>query len=343
MEIKVKILVFLSCLIVPFLSKTQNNETAFIAWQNLKNPVYQHANWSTKDVCMEYKDGIFYLFFSAFYFEREKERSHVVGVSTKDWINFSEPFLHIDGKEGGWTGMCSPNLSKIGNQYVLTFNSWGKRHPNKGTNDLFFIRSTDLLSWSKPERFDSTLTYNKTSIDAALAHANNKYYLFWKDDYLEGATVRYKKIRLAICDSLNGKYNFLGDGLPKLYFKGEKEPTSRYAENFQFTQIDSVWYCYVDFEQGEQYLFRMKGNPAQDESWLCWEEFTKLEVPKESYSTQVPNYSGAINDWRKYDGYFYMVYAGRTENSSHLGRGDNKIGIARSKDLINWKLPPKQQ
>jgi hypothetical protein len=48
-------------------------------------------------------------------------------------------------------------------------------------------------------------------------------------------------------------------------------------------------------------------------------------------------------DWREYDGHFYMIYCGRTEGKSHLGRGNNKLGLARSKELINWQAPCKEK
>ena len=103
----------------------------FIDWQSLSNPVLSYPNWSIKDAAMAYRDGTFYVFFSAFYPERGQVRSHVVEVSTRDFKHFSEPIFNFDGEEEGWIGMCSPDVQRLGGKYVMTFNSWGDKPPWK--------------------------------------------------------------------------------------------------------------------------------------------------------------------------------------------------------------------
>ena len=94
----------------------------FIDWQSLGNPVLSYPNWSIKDAAMAYRDGTFYVFFSAFYPERGQVRSHVVEVSTRDFKHFSEPIFNFDGEEEGWIGMCSPDVQRLGGKFVMTFN-----------------------------------------------------------------------------------------------------------------------------------------------------------------------------------------------------------------------------
>src|SRR4051812_2944642 len=76
----------------------------FIDWKGLANPVLSYPNWSVKDAAMAYRDGTFYVFFSAFYPDRGQVRSHVVEVSTTDFKHFSEPIFNFDGEEEGWIG-----------------------------------------------------------------------------------------------------------------------------------------------------------------------------------------------------------------------------------------------
>ena len=38
-----------------------------------------------------------------------------------------------------------------------------------------------------------------------------------------------------------------------------------------------------------------------------------------------------------------MIYAGTTERKSFAGRGDNKLGLARSKDLEKWEAAPEKE
>ncbi len=51
--------------------------------------------------------------------------------------------------------------------------------------------------------------------------------------------------------------------------------------------------------------------------------------------------AAAVYDWRKYDGYYYLIYAGRNEGQTYAKRGWNQIALARSKDLIHWSVPGK--
>jgi hypothetical protein len=48
-----------------------------------------------------------------------------------------------------------------------------------------------------------------------------------------------------------------------------------------------------------------------------------------------------LADWRQYDGYFYLFYAGSDDGDSFQLRGHGKIGVARSRDLVEWRAPPK--
>ncbi|HEV2500996.1 MAG TPA: hypothetical protein VGY31_15610, partial [Terriglobia bacterium] len=49
----------------------------FIDWASLRNPVLAYPHWSIKDAAMAYRDGVFYIFFSAFYEDHGRVRSHV--------------------------------------------------------------------------------------------------------------------------------------------------------------------------------------------------------------------------------------------------------------------------
>jgi len=69
---------------------------------------------------MTYRDGVFYVFFSAFYDEHGRVRSHVAEVSTKDFKTYSQPILNFDGEDDGWIGMCSPDVQLLGNVYELS-------------------------------------------------------------------------------------------------------------------------------------------------------------------------------------------------------------------------------
>ena len=305
-------------------------------WNNLRNPVYQKKKWSTKDACMEYLDGTFYLFFSAFYQDRWKERSHVVGVKTEDWKHFSKPIIHLDGRENGWTGMCSPNISLIEGKYYLTFNSWGDRHPNKRKNQLFCMVSTNLEDWGEPYQVAKDLTEGMRAIDIAITKENGKFYVIWKADFkYKGKKVR--KARISCGSSLIDGLDYIGDSVPTFLLENGKEST-RIQENFEFIKIDGQWYLLsLDYRPHEPFLYKLSGDGSEDGDWLKWVDGRKLEIPMQSFNTDHVSNAPYLADWREYDGYFYLLYAGRTEGRSHKRRGNNKLGLARSKDLYNWE------
>jgi hypothetical protein len=308
----------------------------FIDWKNLKNPILSYPDWSIKDTALAYRDGTFYVFFSAFYPSTDDTVCHVVEVTTKDFKHFSEPLLKFDGKEDGWIGMCSPDVELLNGQYVMTFNSWGNQ-PTK-PNQLFYMTSSDLIHWSKREKLAPNLTEGKKVIDAALAYEDGGYYALWKQGPKGGSLVP----RVAFSKSLEGPYEFVGDGLPKLLRPDGSAETLTH-ENYQFMKADGKWFLLTtDYDQQKEGNIIDKGEELHlytldpTSHWLTWGQGRRLDTPQEAFNTDYKDNAGCIIDWRQYDGYFYLLYAGRTEYNSFAMRGLNRLGLARSKDLIHW-------
>ncbi len=299
-------------------------------WDEIKNPVYSHEGWSTKDACMIEKNGRFHLFFSAFYHDRGRERSHVTSVHTSNFKDFSEPLFMWDGRDEGWIGMCSPSINKIDNKYYLTYNSWGDK---KGKpNQLFYAVSDDLISWKKDIPLAHNLTACNRAIDAAIAYTGEEFYLIYKE-------AKPGTVRLARSETIEGPWEFVGDGLPSLLMADGKD-NGRTHENYEFLKIDGKWFLLTtDYRPHQMHIYKMKENGVKSGDWLTWVDGRVLLMPEEDFNTDHNSNAGFIADFRKLDGYFYCIYAGRTEGKSHAKRGNNKLGLARSKDLINWQVP----
>jgi predicted GH43/DUF377 family glycosyl hydrolase len=311
------------CLFLVFTSCENDKRSEFIDWQSLQNPVYSHAGWSTKDACMIYHEPneTFYLFFSAFYFDEGRERCHVVGVKTKDFKTFSESILNWRGKEGGWIGMASPDIQKIKDTYILTYNSWGDKEGQP--NQLFYATSKDLETWKYDLALASNLTKGIRAIDAAIAYDGKTYILVYKE--------RQTPV-IAWADSLDSdRWQKVG------------VPNGDWFENSEFLHFNGKWHLLATARGYEHHVPRlatMVGDGDDPNDWLTWTDFKEFRIPTESFNTNETANAAFLADWRTRDGYFYLLYAGRTEDESHLGRGNNKLALARSSDLNNWSVPP---
>lgn len=318
-------------LIVSSLSQmAANQSTPFIDWQALQNPILSYPAWSIKDAAMAHRKGVFYVFFSAFYYDESQVRSHVVEVTTKDFKKFSKPILNVNGIEDGWIGMCSPDVQQLYGQYVMTFNSWGDK-PGK-PNKLFFMTSSDLIHWSGRHTLGLNLTDDGTEhrvIDAALASADGGYYLLYKDQ-TPGVP---KRPRLAFGKSLVGGFHYVGDGFPELDMADGKE-NGKIHENYEFVRIKGKWFVVSTDYPPQSVEIYSQGSQNQ---WLKWIGGYELSIPLEGFNRDNLDNAAALYDWRKYDGYFYLLYSGRNEAASYAKRGWNQLALSRSKDMVHWQ------
>jgi hypothetical protein len=319
-----------------FASVARGQKTPFADWSSLKNPVLSYSDWSIKDAAMAYRNGTVHIFFSAFYTRETGTVSHVVEVNTRDFKHYSAPILNFDGREDGWLGMCSPDVQRLNGQYVMTFNSWGDKAGKP--DQLFYKTSPDLVHWSERRTLAHNLTMNNRVIDAALAEADGGYYLIWK----EGPRGKMRP-RLAFAKTLDGPFAYIGDGLPSLLMASGRDNGLTH-ENYEFLYSKGKWYLLsTDYKEKENqtdvgeeiYLYKLELGSR----WLKWTEGYPLDVPQEAFNTNNRDNAAALYDWRQYDGYYYLIYAGRNEGETYANRGWNQLGIARSTDLVHWVVP----
>ena len=292
---------------------------SMIDWGSIRNPVYGHSGWSVKDACVAFNGEHYVVFFSAFFHDRGRERSHVSAVQTKDFRSFSEPLFIWDGDSGGWTGFCSPNISRLDGEFILTFNSWGDEHPNGRENQLFYATSSDLINWSEYRPLASNLTEGTRAIDAALTK-HTYYFLVWK----ERQTPQFAYAR-----QLDGEWIRMD------------EPVLGWFENGQFLQIDGTDFLLFTGKGHQPYLVEIEFLENGDSTAIRTAVPMPLDIPVETFNTD--DSANAAFMWLetgKEGTFHYLIYAGSTEGESHAGRGDNRLGIARSADGIHWSVPP---
>jgi len=61
-------------------------------------------------------------------------------------------------------------------------------------------------------------------------------------------------------------------------------------------------------------------------------------VPLEPFNTLELANAAYLLDWRETDGRYCLLYSGTVDRHPHAGRGDCRVGIAWSRDLITWSV-----
>ncbi len=297
-----------------------NSENKLIDRNTLVNPVVDIEGQAIKDACIIYRGGYFYIFSSCFYFEDGMERCHILGLRAEKLDGEYETLFCTYGSELGVYGLASPDISEYDGKYYLSYNSWGDK-PGEA-NRLFYAVSQDLVNWDFHKPLAPKATEGVRAIDAALAFANDKVYLCWKEK---------QSIKFAFADSIEAE-------------EWTRIPAKMggWYENVQFISIDNSWYImatgYDYIFRHRPYLLAMDGDSASDESWGKWKKSHKLEIPEEEFNTKERANAAYLLDARENDGVFYLLYAGTVNQSLHAKRGDCRLGIAWSKDLIKWEI-----
>jgi hypothetical protein len=293
-------------------------------WSTLKNPILQVTGWATKDVAVVYAGGVYYVYYSAFFPEAGMERCHVAMSSSRDLKTFTQARVLFDAVASGYGALCSPDVSLIGGQYVMRFDSWvGPTKPQ----GLYYSSSSDLVNWSPVQPLAQSLWTGVGGWDPTLAEANGRIYLL----YLSGSSPR-----VAVAPAIGGPWNWVGAGRATMLMQSGLDNGLTH-ENFQFIAIDNKWYSMqTDYSPVEGYLYKMAGAGTADTDWLSWNSGYKLTVAHEAFNTSLVDSAPFLSDWRSYDGFFYLFYAGSTEHTSHAGRGNCTIAVSRSTDLKTW-------
>ncbi len=284
-------------------------------WTKLRNPILADDVYSLKDPCLAFHAGSFYLFYSAFY---DEDRSKVIGRSTRDFVTFSDPIFMWGHGDEGW---CAPDLARIDETWVLTYQRWNPRGANETYKQLFFSTSTDLIQWGPHEELASEITAGERGIDPAIAKHGDKIYLMWKE---------WQTPQIAV-----------GFALGPTGWTRLGQPFERWAENAQFIRIDDRWHLMVTAHPPfMQCLIPMEGTGDDEAHWTNWGTWKELDVPlQEGFNDTVRANASALGDFRDRDGYFYRVFCSSFEPLSHSNMGYT-LGIARSRDLTRWEFPP---
>lgn len=305
-----------------------------IDWANLTNPILARDDRMHKDQSVVYFEGKFFIFASA-RFHDDDPNAELEGKLFYTTTDFKEYEHHYNGNI---TDLASPDViyADGGWHMIVQQNPY-----DDGTSfrRLYHSRSDDLIAWYSYEQLAPDLLPDIRSIDGAMAWHDGYYYLVYKATQIMVATRSMSR-------ELDGRW------LPPRLARPGGSPVFYWAENYQLINVDGVWRMIAtgrdpdwDDDYGDYngdhapYIYTMNGDGSDLANWADWTERRLLDVPQEGWNTITTANTAYLCDWREYDGWFYLFYAGMNDNTSFQGRGHGKIGVVRSKDLVDWKLP----
>ena len=300
--------------------------SATIPWKRLRNPILEFDDHMVKDQSLRMINGEWHLFYSErFEMPEPGGIGHAVSTDLTDWTTVERQF-----PEQG-----SPDITRSGNRnYLITSQ---RNDPSGGElNQLVYQAAADPNDqWSAPAQLVQRAFADERIIDAALAHTKYGLFLLFKRGFHEEII---QPIALAHSPS----------GSPDGPWEILSEPSLTFAENFQFLVIKGTWHVLTTkIPVHVPTLYRLVGDPSDPQSWSNWKDVDTFEIPEEAWNkgltpgiTHETANSAHLCDARALDGYWYLTYAGSTELETFEGRGHAMIGIARSRNLKKWEVPP---
>jgi hypothetical protein len=152
--------------------------------------------------------------------------------------------------------------------------------------------------------------------------------------------------RIATATDIDGPFEYVGEAGITRFEKRSGDVRRDGQENYQFHVIDGDHYLLTSaiFDKHRPTLYRLDGDPEEVSRWGNWVDGYQLGIPEQAFNTGDRSNAAALYDWREYDGYFYLLYAGNQEGrymgnteGEFAGRGWNRLGLARSDDLTTWE------
>ncbi|MDP8224840.1 MAG: hypothetical protein P9L99_15885 [Candidatus Lernaella stagnicola] len=299
-----------------------------IDWAGLENPILARPDRMLKDQAVVYHNGWFHIFASTRFVNGDASENIARQrmYKTRDFRNYEEWW----DDDLGYVG--SPDVIRMGDRWFMAF--WKPLNLNfEEMSRLYYSTSEDLVDWSKDKPLLPGVQPFQRHTHSALAEVDGYVVLGYK--HWEQFSIT-RSVEAAL-----DPYAWLD---PVIAYPGGYED---WAENYQFLSIDGAWRMIATsnvttgkYSSGrEPFIYRARNGGVAFPDWQYWEERTHLEVPFEDWNQILHADSAYLCDWREYDGYFYLFYAGANDSASFQGRGHGKIGVARSADLVEWKLP----
>jgi hypothetical protein len=315
---------------------------AVIDWSKLRNPIESSPSAGEKDQVMVWYGAKWHLIFS---YVRD-DSSLPGGVywdiatsSSTDMTSWTAPDPWP--AQPGAIGVAAPQVVRDPQgDFVVTYQS--DPGQTDGAQDRLYYRTTsNFVTWSAPHPLAQSLAPQPGDrmIDGSLAWTNNGLILGYKSG-VQGSSQAFE-IAWSPDGSLDGPWHYVGK--PDIVVYGDT------VERYEFLNVEGSWRLMATSNTLDQpWLFKLSGDPDSPSGWLNWSGGYELAVPKAPWDSG-KGISSVDYEWANAsflcnatstDGYYYLLYAGSDELSQFGGWGHAEIGIARSRNLVDWQVPP---
>jgi hypothetical protein len=297
-----------------------------IDWAALHNPVLSYPDHGVKDQALQWSGGEWHMLFSELSATRAPPHVHwdVAVAHSPDLRHWSAPTVIA-------TSAASPDVVRDpAGQFVVTYQTVS------GQLEYRLATSSRLSSWTPARPLAHGLA--DRMIDAALAFTGHGVILGFK----AGTSAQHQHFEIAWAPALTKPFHLVGR--PDVVIYGDT------IENYEFLTVDGTWHLVATSNILDQpYLFSLgagAGDPSVPTTWLHWSAGTPLMVPNEAFNSASGISSVAFEHANSAflcvgpDGEDYLTYAASTELTAYGGWGHARIGIARSRDLASWAVPP---
>lgn len=292
-------------------------------WENLLNPVLGFESHRLKDQSVAFHDGYFYLFAGYSY-------------RSPDLVVWEE----IPSVPAG-------DLCFAGDRWIVTHQvGYPDEPPDSDFRKIVWRQSFDLMGWSESE--DMIQLDKDRNIDPAIAFLDEANVALV---YKRGVVIQESQVVYGTFDGTGFAFGSSGKAYPGEGCVLDKEipiigdTITRWAENAQIIKIDGTWRIIATarhpdrpIDTGyvgshEPFVYEIEGNDFSQ-----WIRKRHLIIPEESWNPLMHANTAFLLDLRQYDGWFYVFYSG-ADRLDPDSRGHGKIGVARSRDLVDWYVP----
>lgn len=312
-----------------------------VDWSALRNPILSEPEAGIKDEELTWFADSWHMLFSYMRDNPSVPGGVMWDVATStstNMVHWTQPDPWPE--QSGTLGVAAPEIIRDPDGlFVVTYQS--DPGETDGAQDrLYYRTSRDLVSWSAPQPLAQSLAPLREDrmIDGSLAYTRAGLILGFKAG-VTGSDQAFE-IALSPSGSLNGPWRYIGK--PDITVLGGT------VERYEFLQIDGAWRLMATSNVLDQpWLFELAGDPGTPAGWLKWSGGYELRVPEAAWD-HAAGVSSVDYEWANsaflcndtaYGGYYYLLYAGSKELTQFGGWGHAEIGIARSRNLLDWQVP----